>query len=557
MTSTGVLKPFAEGVDRILTPLSDPAGEAILDRSAPVTVIVLDAGDKDASMALAFLLPVNDLAKFLSLARGENVSELPGGVYRVGPPGGDALFCARVSATHIVLAYSETECARLAAFRESGEPSLADVLDEDERAMLSDADAAGFLRGDRAESLLGRFAPDVADLLATPAALKGPGSGGARLDWLRSIDRLVWAVKAVRTEGPPVRIDLAFDVRLIPAEQSPLAALIAKWKPRDARPADIEGTAAVVTWDVPLTPKLLGDFQQSLRSVYDEVRPIEALLPIGVVREPGPPSADAEADGLIAAFNRGLKPGHRPASQPAASRPAVAAPLPAEKPAVSHEILAARRERDLFLRDTFLLTESVTGTGGVALVPGTAQPHIGLVAWQRVRPSGDLDVSRIIAEWVDIFAERVRRDGVELPVTFEPDAGSVAEMKAARLGVGPVSALFLPGDDLFFLAGNLGDDVAAGLLQSFKEPTVSANDPPAQVRLSASLYNVALLATAGGLSKEDLDMMDRLAGVHGVRAAGVSGALRCTDTGAHIALRLRLEDLLLALQVLARAQQAP
>lgn len=570
MTATGVLKPFAEGLDRILAPLRDAAGSDVLQRNAPVTVIVLDVDDQAASAALAFLLPVTDLAAFLSLADTHSVAELPGGVYRIGPPApDDALFCVRFSATCIVLAYSQADCLRLKGFRDSGEPSLADLLDDGERAMLAGADAVAFLRGARAAALLKRFAPEVADLLAAPAALIGARAGRPALDWLRAIDRLLWTVKASRTEGPPARNELTFDARVTPAGDSLLAALLAKWGTSDAAPALLKGAPAVVTWNLPLTSKLLEDIQQSLRSTYDAVRPIELPPPPdaqpGAVQKPVPPSppADGADNALVAAFNKGLKPGHHPASQPAASQPLApqpappAPPPPAKEAVVPPETLAARRHRDLFLRDTFLLTESVTGAGGAALLPGTAKPRLAFIAWQRVAPPGDLDISTIIAQWVDILTERVRRDGVELPVAFEPNADFVAEMTTARLGVGPVSALFLAKDDLLFLGGNLTDDSIAPLLASLKEAPPASDDSPAQCRLSASLHSAALFAMGDALTTEDRDMIERLAGVHDVRSAGVSGSLRCTGATAHIQLRLRLEDLYLAFQIIARSRQAP
>ena len=534
MTTTGVLKPFAEGLDRILTPLRDETGNDILDRGGPVSVIVLDIPDNDAR-ALAFLLPVRDLAKFLSLATDENVSELPGGVYRVGPPGGSALFCARVSSSHIVLAYSQADCARLAGFHDSGEPSLADVLGEEERAMLSRGDVAGLVRGGQAGALLRRFAPGVVDSLPAPRALRGASGDRPPLDWLRSIDRLAWTLTATRAEGTPARNDLALDVRVTPAAESLLAALIAQWQTHDAPPADVAGTAAVVTWNLPLTPKLLEGLERSLRTMYDAVRPVKALAPPELQRDPV----------------------QEPASQPSAPAVTASKPAsPAQEGVTESEILSARQERDLFLRDTFLLTESVTGAGGAALVPGAGEPRLGLVAWQRVRPWGDLDARKIIAEWVEILKEHFSRDVGEIAVTFETDAGSVAGMDASRIEVGPVNALFFGKDDLFFLGGNPTDAAVAALAGSLEEPP-AAGDPPAQVRLTGSLYNAALFAAAGTLSKEDLDMIDRLADVYGVPTAGVSGVLRCTDASAHIELRLRLEDLFLALQVLARARLRP
>ena len=122
---------------------------------------------------------------------------------------------------------------------------------------------------------------------------------------------------------------------------------------------------------------------------------------------------------------------------------------------------------------------------------------------------------------------------------------------------GPWQASLFPSGSRYFLAQGLDLPRAAELARELETILAEArSEPPAQWRLGASLYRLASLMTAKDLSEEDRSQLTRLADAHQLRGFGLQARLACAGNAAHLTLRLRLEDLLLALQVLSRAQAA-
>ena len=521
MRKTGILASMADRLDRMFAPLSEGG---VLDPGGGAGLVLLGRSGESAP-PVAVILPVGDIRAFLAGDEASTVRRLRSGVYALGRgrPARRSLYFDELSSSRIVLAYSESQCLRVHDFLARGGRSIHEVLEESEREMLLRADVATIIFPERLFAVLepvlrrlGRPASREDMRANAPAGSDGLAPVRAALG---SVERITMGLTASeeRSTGPRNFVEL--DMLATPKTGSKLEALCLSQEGRSAPLIASVWSAdagAAATWDMSCPPALVETILRRL--------------------------AGEEQRGAIL-----------PASQPASAPASQAASREAES------------DVDRLVEATTALIDEVAGPGGISIVRGEAG-GLGLFAWQARKEGSGRETDEILETWCGRVNAHLKRLGLDPAVDFKPAAVDFGGISAGRMTIsserraGPLwQALLFPYGGLHITSANVGAERAVRLadrvqrtLSQYGQPSEGA---PAQLHMGCSLYALSLMAVGNMLTEKDLTLFAQMADAHEIRGPGIVAAVSCAQGRAQLQVRLRLEDLFLALAVFSKARE--
>ena len=542
LRQTGVLTPLAETLRAMLAPLTD---KGTLDREGRVTVLVLEGDGAPLGRSCA-IARVQDLSRFVRSDEAASVERLSSGVYAIRRlNAGGALYCVALADSRVGVALFEETCVRLREFGQRRGDTVAARLDGPTRRMLSQADLGGFAFPDEARlpQVLGQFWRRV----HTHRNGVDATQGNAFSAWVQSIRTVAFGLSTRREGVKPPRNVIALDVRVTPTQGSRLAAYCDAAAHASARAIEdlwCDWTAAVMTWRFPANAASSAALGDRLTRMHSEVCARRVAT--------APASQPVEV------------PTSMPASMPASEAVDEAAAVIAEyisEAAIAAALQDARAERARFVARTVTILETALDAGGACLVPGATPEEPGVIAWGARSP--EPGALQIVEQWLPIVERWVPARGTDMEIALEPDAAPIDETPARRVAVlvGGESPSRRDGtlvcrENRCFLAFNVAPQILLETFRQVEAPTRAASDPtsPAQWRLAASLHRLALFRVGELLPEKERDFLARAALANDATGPGLRSWLSCEDGGLHWRAELRLEDLFLGLQVLAKGR---